>query len=358
MNPVSTSELAALFDCFIPNAGPASFEQLKGGHINLTYKVRLASGAQYILQAVNANVFPNVTGLMENVFRISAHLEKKLSTMDPDPNALRFLRFVPPARQSASLSDDKWYWRVYHFIDGVVTRTEAKSPAEAYTAAKAFGRFQSLLADLPEPRLNETIPNFHNTCRRFEALEKAISDDICGRAAGVREEIAGIRALRDAALEVQCAYEAGLMPERTVHNDAKFSNILLDSNDGHAVCIIDLDTCMPGLSLHDFGDLVRSMVCFAPEDEKDVTKIRANREMFSALCDGFLSEADSHLTPAEHKLLRAGGVCMTSEVAVRMLTDYLQGDTYFRIAYPEHNLVRARSQMTLARSILDDLPTV
>ena len=158
MNPVSTSELAALFDCFIPNASPASFEQLKGGHINLTYKVRLASGAQYILQAVNANVFPNVTGLMENVFRISAHLEKKLSTMDPDPNALRFLRFVPPARQSASLSDDKWYWRVYHFIDGVVTRTEAKSPAEAYTAAKAFGGFARAAAERNDSEFPQYAP--------------------------------------------------------------------------------------------------------------------------------------------------------------------------------------------------------
>ncbi len=357
MNPVFTSELATIFDCFIPNAGSVSFEQLMGGHINLTYKVQSASGAQYILQAVNANVFPNVRGLMENVFRISAHLEKKRLATEQDPASLRVLRFVRPVRQASCLSDGKWYWRVYHFIDGVVTRTEAKSPAEAYTAAKAFGRFQSLLADLPEPRLNETIPNFHNTRSRFETMEKAISDDICGRAAGVREEIAGIRALRDAALEVQCAFEAGLMPERTVHNDAKFTNILLDANDGHAVCIIDLDTCMPGLSLHDFGDLVRSMVCFAPEDEKDVTKIRADRKMFTALCEGFLSEADSYLTPTERKLLRAGGVCMTTEVAVRMLTDYLQGDTYFRIAYPEHNLVRARSQMTLARSILDELPT-
>lgn len=352
----SAEHLQAIFARFVPEAREAVFERLHGGHINLTYAVTAPGAGRYILQAVNRNVFRDAENLMENVLRVSEHLGRKYAALPDADRARNYLHFLRTADGASGCGDAFGYWRVYHYIDGVETRLTATTTAEAHAAAAAFGRFQAMLSDMPGPRLAETIPQFHDTRNRFAKLEAAVAADPLHRAAGAADTLAGLRDLRESALELQCVFEAGKIPERIVHNDAKYSNILLDSRDNHAVCIIDLDTCMPGLSLHDFGDLVRSMVCPAPEDEPDTSRVRVNPAMYAALCEGFLSTASGMLNPVERKLLRAGAVSMTSEVAVRFFTDYLEGDHYFHTAYPGHNLVRAKSQLALARSILDELP--
>ncbi|MBQ3811905.1 MAG: phosphotransferase [Kiritimatiellae bacterium] len=358
----SLETIRSAFDAFFPGAPVLRVAQNLGGHINQTYFVettRRKDGCRlFVLQCLNKHVFPDVLGLMDNVMRISEHLEKK-SLADPAADRKRdHLHYLHTADGRLGVDAAAGFWRLYRFIPHAEGRLQAESPAEARAAAAAFGRFQALLADMPPPRLVETIPAFHDTRRRYEALECAFIENRAGRAdePEARELLDGFRALRPLALSVQESFERGEMPERITHNDAKYSNILVDPDDGHPVCVIDLDTCMPGLSLHDFGDLMRSMCAEAPEDEPDVSKIRARPEMYEALADGFLAEAGGVLTPAEKRLLPNGGAVMTLEVGVRFLTDYVEGDHYFRVAQPRHNLIRARSQLALARSMAAVLP--
>jgi len=358
--PLSSARLRKLFAAFLPDASFRRADQYFGGHINSTFFIDAAvpgiGRARYVLQGVNKHVFQNFTGLMDNVMRISEHLARK-SAEAPGPDADRnHLHFLRTADGALGVDEPDSFWRLYRYIGNAEGRDRAESPDEAREAAAAFGRFQCKLADLPPPRLVETIPHFHDTRARFDALERAFEADACGRAADCRADYDGLLALRGEALKLQEAFERGEMPERTTHNDAKFSNVLLDIETNHAICVIDLDTCMPGLSLHDFGDLMRSMCSDRPEDEPDTSLIVARREMYDALAEGFLAEVGSVLTPAEKRLLPYGGVTMTLEVGVRFLTDHLEGDHYFRIARPGHNLVRARSQLALARSMLERLP--
>ena len=356
---VSESRLREIFSAFLPDFSFRRAEQYFGGHINRTFFVDAEAPdgrpARYVLQSVNKHVFTNYEGLMVNVMRISEHLARKneeLGSADPERNHLHFLR---TANGTMGVDSPEGFWRLYRYIGRAAGRDRAETPEEAREAALAFGRFQRLLADLPAPRLVETIPRFHDTRNRFERLEAAFAADAHGRAAECRADFEAFLALRPEALRLQEANEAGLVPERTTHNDAKFANVLLDDRTGRAICVIDLDTCMPGLSLHDFGDLMRSMCSDRPEDEPDTSLVVARREMYDALADGFLAEVGSVLTEAERKLLPYGGISMTTEVGVRFLTDYLEGDHYFRIARPGHNLVRARSQLALARSMLERL---
>ena len=355
----SEDRLRDVFSAFLPDVAFRRAEQYFGGHINRTFFVDAdepdGHRSRYVLQSVNKHVFENYTGLMVNVMRISEHLARKneeLGSPDPERNHLHYLR---TANGSMGIDAPEGFWRLYRFIDRAEGRNRAETPEEAREAALAFGRFQRLLADLPPPRLEETIPRFHDTRNRFERLEAAFAADSAGRAAECRADVEAFLALRGEALRLQEANEAGLVPERITHNDAKFANVLIDLRTNRAICVIDLDTCMPGLSLHDFGDLMRSMCSDRPEDEPDTSTIVARREMYDALADGFLAEVGSVLTETEKDLLPYGGIAMTLEVGVRFLTDHLEGDHYFRIARPGHNLVRARSQLALARSMLERL---
>lgn len=359
LDKITEDRLREIFLAFLPDYAFRRYEQYLGGHINRTYFVDAEAPdgrpARYVLQSVNKHVFANYEGLMVNVMRISEHLARKneeLGSPDPERNHLHFVR---TSNGTMGVDAPEGFWRLYRFIPRAEGRDRAESPEEAREAALAFGRFQRLVSDLPAPRLVETIPRFHDTRNRFERLEEAFAKDAFGRAAECRADYEALLALRPEALRLQEANEAGLVPERTTHNDAKFSNVLLDDRTGRAICVIDLDTCMPGLSLHDFGDLMRSMCCDRPEDEPDTSLVVARREMYDALADGFLAEVGSVLTETERRLLPYGGVTMTTEVGVRFLTDHLEGDHYFRIARPGHNLVRARSQLALARSMLEKL---
>ncbi len=318
------------------------------GHINDTYGVVFDQGGtpvRYILQRINHLIFKNPPALMDNIQRVTAHLAQK-STGQSDPSR-RVLTLIPARDGQACHRDAEGnYWRLYIFIEKARTFDAVENPRQAFEAAKAFGQFQKLLTDLPAPRLHDTIPDFHHTPKRFAALEKAIAADAVNRAQLAKPEI-------EFALRHQAAtsvlLEAGL-PERVTHNDTKFNNVMLDDATGEGICVIDLDTVMPGLALYDFGDMVRTTTSPAKEDERDLSKVTMQFPMFEALARGYLTSAD-FLTPPEKKFLPFAGKLITLEIGLRFLTDFLAGDTYFKVHREGHNLDRCRTQFKLVESI-------
>jgi Ser/Thr protein kinase RdoA (MazF antagonist) len=319
------------------------------GHINDTYLVTCqgpGAPVRYILQHINRHVFHDPVAVMENVERVTAHLAMQ-SAGQPD-GAHRALHLVP-ARDGRDWHVDTQgeTWRAYRFIENARTYETTTSTAQAFQAARAFGHFQQQLSSLPPPRLHETIPDFHNTPKRFAALEQVIAADAVGRAALAKPEIEFARSRRAI---TGILLDAGL-PERITHNDTKFNNVLLDNKTGEAVCVIDLDTVMPGLALYDFGDMVRTTTSPAAEDEQDLSKVRMQFPMFEALVRGYLESAGVFLTTAEKKYLAFSGKLITFEIGIRFLTDYLAGDTYFKVHRDRHNLDRCRTQFKLVESI-------
>lgn len=345
---------------FFPDGEVIHIEQGNGGHINQTYfvdcRITPLDVNRYVVQCLNRKVFPDLPGLMDNVLRVSEQMSvyAQEHNMNMTRSYLHFMRTV----DGAPAVDDKelGFWRVYRYINNAVGKLVAESPLEAFKTAEAFGLFQGMLAGLTGPRLVETIPAFHDTRKRFERLERAASEDKLGRFEEAKDVYEAIMAIKPYALALQEAFEKGEIPERVVHNDAKLSNILLDINTGNAICVIDLDTCMPGLAGHDFGDMARSMSSQTPEDEEDLSKIKINFEIYESLIKGFLKGANGVLNTREVELLPDGGIAMTTEVAVRFLTDYLEGDVYFNIKYEGHNLRRSKSQLRLAQCMIEALP--
>jgi Ser/Thr protein kinase RdoA (MazF antagonist) len=320
-----------------------------GGHINDTFLVTCeAQGApvRYILQHINRHVFRDPVAVMQNVERVTTHLAAQAAGQ-PD-GARRALQLVP-ARDGRNWHVDAQgeTWRAYRFIENARTYETATSAEQAFQAARAFGHFQQQLSSLPPPRLHETIPDFHNTPKRFAALEQAIAADVAGRAALAKPEIEFARSRQSI---TGILLDAGL-PERITHNDTKFNNVLLDDKTGEAVCVIDLDTVMPGLALYDFGDMVRTTTSPAAEDEKDLSQVTMQFPMFEALVRGYLESAGAFLTAAERKFLAFSGKLITFEIGIRFLTDYLAGDTYFKVHREGHNLDRCRTQFRLVESI-------
>ena len=326
-----------------------SAEPYGSGHINDTYCAvfdQAGTMTRYILQRINHNIFKNPVSLMENIRRVTTHLAAKIYG-EPDFSR-RVLTLIPGRNGLYYHHDDQGnYWRAYLFIEKARSYDAVESPGQAFEAAKAYGRFQKLLADLPAPRLHDTIPDFHHTPKRFVALMKAVENDAFNRADPARAEIEF--ALKRAAI-VDGLIKAKL-PERVTHNDTKFNNVMLDDATGEGVCVVDLDTLMPGLTLYDFGDMVRTTTSPAKEDELDLTKVRMQMPMFEALVRGYLTDAGDFLTPAEKRLLTFSGKLITFEIGVRFLTDYLGGDTYFKVHRNGHNLDRCRTQFKLVESI-------
>ena len=247
------------------------------------------------------------------------------------------------------VDEDGAFWRMYRFIEGARSYDVVESAAQAYEAARAFGEFQRMLADLPGPRLNETIPDFHNTPKRLQTLKRAIESDTLGRAEEAVREI-GFALERESVTRV--LVEAGL-PERGTHNDTKINNVLLDERTGKGICVIDLETVMPGLAPFDFGDMVRTMSCRAAEDERNLSLVRVELEMFEAVARGYLSAAGDFLLDSERRMLVEAGRVITLEQGIRFLTDYLEGDKYFKVHRAGHNLDRARAQFRLVESLED-----
>jgi aminoglycoside phosphotransferase (APT) family kinase protein len=319
------------------------------GHINDTYRAvfrRNGTMPRYLLQRINHRIFKDPVTLMENIERVTAHLAAQVAD-HPDRDR-RVLTLIPTRKDEVLHRDaDGNYWRAYRFIENATTYNSVESASQAYQAAKAFGEFQHMLADLPAPRLHDTIPDFHHTPKRFEALEKAIAADVAGRAGQAGPEIEF--ALSRKSLS-QILINADL-PERVTHNDTKINNVLLDDTTGEGTCVIDLDTVMPGLAAYDFGDMVRTATSPAAEDERDLSKVNMQFPLFEALARGYLSTAGSFLTPSEKEHLAVAGKVITFEIGIRFLTDHLSGDTYFKVHREGHNLDRCRTQFKLLASI-------
>ena len=330
-------------------------ERYGSGHINDTYlTVFNQAGFQikYIIQKINTNIFKDPLALMENISRVLEHSKNKLKgCKDATRRALTLVN--THEGKPYFVDKDGQYWRAYLFIDRARTYDVLESPQFAYQAAKAFGSFQRLLSDIPGERLHETIPNFHNTPSRVADFDRALEADACGRAASAKAEIEFVQAHRGMASKLLDLLAKGEIPERITHNDTKINNVMLDDESDEGICVIDLDTIMPGISLYDFGDLVRTSTSPAAEDEKDLSKVYARMEMFEALARGFLEGAGGCLTEAEIENMPFSGELITFEIGVRFLTDYLEGDKYFKIKRDGHNLDRCRTQFKLVQSLID-----
>ena len=319
---------------------PVSCAEFGSGHINLTYKVNCDDGSAYILQRINQYVFTDPKAVMENVGAVTEYLRTRVS----DPSEI--LHFVPSDTGTYYYVDEAGeYWRCYEFADGLCLDLP-ESDKDFYESAIAFGRFQEMLRDFPAETLHETIPLFHNTANRYRLFRKALQEDRVGRAASVQPEIDFLLQRQEEGATICHLLDAGEIPLRVTHNDTKLNNVLLDCKTRKALCVLDLDTVMPGSSLYDYGDSIRFGAATAPEDEKDLSKMGINLHLFRVYTAGYLAACKS-LTPKERELLPLGAKTLTLELAVRFLTDYLDGDRYFKTAYPEHNLVRARAQMKL-----------
>jgi Ser/Thr protein kinase RdoA (MazF antagonist) len=324
-----------------------SAQPLGNGHINETFLAAFEDGGEtsrFVVQRINSSVFKSPSAVMENVQRVLAHLSAKLSGV---PDAKRRALTLIPARDGMPFHRDEEgeYWRCYLYISGGRTFDTAQSPRQAYEAARAFGGFQALLADLPAPRLRDTIPDFHNTPKRLEALEAAAVSDRAGRLSRAAAEVDFARRRASVASLLH-----GNLPERIVHNDTKLNNVIMDDATGEGLCVVDLDTVMPGLSLHDFGDMVRACGTRAAEDERDLSKVEVEPELFESLARGYMAGAGPMLTPEERDLLPVAGQVLAFELGLRFLADFLNGDAYFKVHRQDHNLDRARAQFKLARS--------
>ncbi|MGM9554288.1 MAG: phosphotransferase enzyme family protein [Faecousia sp.] len=317
-----------------------SCKEFGSGHINSTYQVKTEHGKIYILQCINKYVFTDPKAVMENVSAVTKYLSERVT----DPSEI--LNFVTADTGDLSYVDEAGeYWRCYEFADGICLEAP-ETDRDFYESAIAFGRFQELLRDFPAETLHETIPLFHNTINRYRMFKESLERNEAGRADSVQAEIDFIMAREEEAGTICRLLETNELPLRVTHNDTKLNNVLLNRETRKAMCVLDLDTVMPGSSLYDFGDSIRFGAATAPEDEPDLSKMGINLEMFRVYTEGYLTACRS-LTEKETELLPLGAKIITLELAVRFLTDYLDGDRYFKTAYPEHNLVRARAQLKL-----------
>lgn len=351
----SFSEFAELVRRFAIHGELTAAAPYGSGHINDTFVVSVSqagSPVRYIFQRINDRIFTNVPALMENIARVTTHQQKRLALTGAPDASRRSLTVIPSRIGQPHLRDDKGaWWRAYLFIENALTYDKIESPAQARAAACAFGEFQRLLADLPGGRLHETIPAFHDTPRRYATFEAAAKDNKVARAESCAADLEFARSRAPLANKLVDLLAAGLVPERVTHNDTKLNNVMLDNVTGEEVCVIDLDTVMPGLSLYDFGDMVRSATNAAAEDETNLSLVFARPEIFAALAEGFLTGAGAALNSVERANLVTAGKVITYEIGLRFLTDHLQGDVYFKIKRPNHNLDRARNQFAMVRSL-------
>lgn len=342
-------------DTFDPQAALAQFalsgavttwERYGNGHINDTLLVTCADGSRYIAQRLNKYVFPNGPGVMNNIARVLAHLAKS----EPDPT--RRLSLIPTRDGKPFLVEsDGYHWRVYPFIGGARTIERVSEPAQARAAAEAFAKFLATLSDLPGEPLVTVIADFHHTPSRLAKLAASATADRVGRKAEVAADLTWGLAQTELAGTFIKARDRGGLREIATHNDTKINNLLMEPSGTKAQCVIDLDTLMPGLPLYDFGDLVRTAVCRAAEDSDPVDMV-PDMSLMAALIEGWLAGRGAALQPAERELMPIAGAVITYEIGTRFLTDHLDGDVYFKIKKPGHNLQRARAQYALAKGLL------
>ncbi len=331
---------------FALDGTPVSSVAYGCGHINSTYRVDCDNGKKYLLQRINDYVFKDVDALMNNVESVTEFLKKKIiqNGGDPERETLTVIKTKDGKNYTYA---NEGYWRVYLFVDDTVTVQIIEDPKHFYYAGRAFGNFQKLLADFPAEKLAETIPNFHNTISRYADFEKQIEQNRSGRANEAQKEIEFARKYKWLADELYPLIEKGELPLRVTHNDTKLNNVMLDKVTGEPVCVVDLDTVMPGLSLYDYGDSMRFGTNPAAEDEKDLSKVYCDLNLFEQYTKGFLEECGKALTKKEIELLPISALVMTYECGIRFLADFVDGDNYFKTARYEHNLDRCRTQFKL-----------
>ncbi|MDQ8206690.1 aminoglycoside phosphotransferase family protein [Coraliomargarita sp. SDUM461003] len=353
--PVSQDQLKSVTQAFALYGDFVSGAPYGSGHINDTFAIHVNQGGsllRYIFQRINHGIFQNPAELMDNIARVCAHNLAVSERAEIADSSRRVMSIIPARSGEPYVRDaDGYYWRCYVFIEQAKTYDQIESPQQAFEAAKAFGDFQQLLADIGGERLHETIPDFHNTAARYQNLVRAIEADPCNRAASVRDEIAFFTQREKDASRLLRMMEAGQLPERVTHNDCKLNNVMIDDETGAGICVIDLDTTMPGLALYDFGDLVRTATSPALEDEPDTSKVVMQMPMFEALVKGYLQGTGSMLNSHELAELPFAGKLITLETGMRFLADYLEGDQYFKIKREGHNLDRCRTQIALVQSI-------
>ena len=318
----------------------SSCERYGCGHINVTYLVVTTTGHRYILQKINHHIFRNVPALMENISSVTNYLRKQMD----DPR--RVLTVVNTNDGSAYYFDGEGYWRLYEFVEGSICLQQPETPEDFYQSAVAFGEFQQQLNNFPADTLHETIPNFHNTVDRYRIFHEVLAADPMGRAKDVQAEIDFVLAREQEAGTLVRLLGEGKLPLRVTHNDTKLNNVMLDDQTRTPLCVIDLDTVMPGLSAYDFGDSIRFGAATAAEDEKDLSKMEMSLDLFRIFTRGFL-KACPGLTDLEKEMLPMGAKLMTLECGVRFLTDYIDGDHYFSVHREGHNLDRCRTQFKL-----------
>lgn len=324
------------------------------GHINDTYLVVLKendSEKKVILQRMNKNIFTKPVELMENVLGVTSYLRERIIENGGDPER-ETLNVIPTAEGKAYFVDSEGeYWRAYKFITGATSYDAVETPEDFYQSAVSFGNFQRLLAEYPAETLHETIEGFHDTKARFAVFKKAVEEDVCGRAASVQKEIDFVLAHEDVANVFGDMLAQGELPLRVTHNDTKLNNIMIDDETRKGICVIDLDTVMPGLAMNDFGDSIRFGASTAAEDEQDLSKVSCDMGLFEIYTKGYIEGCGGRLTQKEIEMLPMGAKVMTFECGMRFLTDYLEGDHYFKVHREGHNLDRCRTQFKLVEDM-------
>ena len=330
-------------------------ERYHGGHINDTYFATYAADdgpRRYVHQRINVTVFRDPRALTENIAAVTRHVREKLLALGAEDIDRRVIRLLP-TRDGRDLlvTAHGDYWRTYPYIERTICYGIARESADAFSAARAFGHFAALLADFPAHSLHETLPRFHDTPARFDALLSAIDSDSQNRAACAKREITTALELQPLCTALQDVAQAAGLPLRATHNDTKITNVLFDEQSGEAICILDLDTIMPGLTLYDVGELVRTASTRAAEDEPDASKVHVEPELFEAVANGFIAGAGEMLAQAERDAFVTAGKVLAFENGIRFLADYLNGDVYFRVHRDAQNLDRARAQFAVVQSL-------
>ncbi len=335
-------------------------EKYGSGHIHETYYLKNKDPWQddYILQEINHKIFTNIPRLMANIRHVTSHLYKKVSEIPGSDPKQEVLTLVPANNGSDYyLHSDGSYWRIFLFLKGTRSYDLVETTKQAYEGGRAYGRFQSLLSDLDASQLYEILPNFHNLEYRLGLLQDAVKSDSFNRLQEVQDLLRFVYSREDKMMTILNRGKAGILPVKITHNDTKFNNVLLDKDD-RAQCVIDLDTVMPGYVAYDFGDAVRTIVNTAKEDEKDLEKINVNMYLFEGFAKGFMQEAVHRLTRNEIDSLSHGCLLLPFIMGVRFLTDYIAGDIYYTIHFPDHNLQRARAQFRLVEKLEKQFPAI
>ncbi len=348
-------DAVAVLDRFVVDGTLVSLEPHTSGLINYSWKAGFEArqgSHRYLLQQINRHVFHHPEQVMENMARVTSHVAGRLAREGAGDADRRVLSLVPTREGRTHHRDEAGEtWRLVPWLEGTRPIEHATTQAEARDTARAFGRFLAQLRDLPGPPLHETILRFHDTPARLAAFARVVAADGVARAASCRAEIAALLERGPLASALTRPASRGEIPVRPTHNDAKIANVLFDKSTGEALCVVDLDTVMPGLSLHDFGDLARSGVSDSDEDERDLSRVTVRVPFFEALAQGFVEGAAEALSPAERSLLVTGAEVIVYEQAIRFLGDHLDGDRYYRTTRPGHNLDRARNQIRLLEEL-------